>query len=186
MSGIGFGTLKSPLLPQSGAGAHMVARGWADTKTGRVLVVAKRMPRFELVREVVGSLLAQAAGLPTPVPYVLETRGTEWQDNEGYAFATGYEGHYDLLRTARTSPPVVQGLVRWPHFPCAIAFDEWTANEDRTLSNLLLVGEREYLLIDHGSACQTTCAPTASSATASPATWSRANQTRAGMTSRAA
>ena len=91
----------------------------------------------------------QMVGIPVPTPCVLDIRESElWDGKDRFAFGTSYEGHSDLLRRARLSPTVVSRLVRWPSFLGAIAFDEWIANEDRTPSNLLFVGGREFLLID--------------------------------------
>ena len=130
-----------------------MARGWAITTGRPALVVVKRLPRFQLVREVVCSLLAELVGIPVPTPYVLDTQGSEWDEGEPrYVFGTGYEGYSDLLSPARESPVAVQRLLQWPSFLAAVGFDEWIANEDRTLSNLLVAGRRDFLLIDHGEA----------------------------------
>ncbi len=151
--GLTFGTLEAPLMPLSSVGSHPVARGWAVT-TGRPMeVVVKRLPPFQLVREVVCNLLADMVGLPVPGAYVLDTRGSDWDGGEHrYVFGTGYEGFSSLLRPARESPAALSSITRWPGFLAAIAFDEWVANEDRTLSNLLFAGQRSFLLIDHGEA----------------------------------
>lgn len=131
----------------------MTGRGWAHTTAGIVSVAFKRIPHHQLVREVLCNLLAQMVGIPVPTPCVLDIRESElWDGKEPFVFGTSYEGHSDLLRRARLSPTVVNRLVRWPSFLAAIAFDEWVANEDRTPSNLLFVGGREFLLIDHGEA----------------------------------
>ena len=129
----------------------MTGRGWAYTTAGIAPVAFKRIPHHQLVREVLCNLLAQMVGLPVPTPCVLDIRESElWDGEESFVFATSYEGHSDLLQRARLSPTVVSRLVRWPNFLEMIAFDEWIANEDRTLSNLLFAGGREFLLIDHG------------------------------------
>ena len=99
------------------------------------------------------NLLAQMVGIPVPKPCVLDIRESElWGGGEPFVSGTLYAGHSDLLQRTRESPTAVDRLVSWPSFLVSIAFDEWIANEDRTLSNLLFAGRREFLLIDHGEA----------------------------------
>lgn len=146
-----IGTLEGPMMPVDATASHAVARAWAITTTRPSQVVVKRVPHFQLVREVICNLLAQIVELPVPTPYVLDTRGSDWDDGEHpFAFATDYEGYSSLLGRARQSPSTVQRLAGWPKFHATVAFDEWIANDDRTLSNLLLAGPRNFLLIDHG------------------------------------
>ena len=148
---IQFGTLEGPLNRLPGPASHVAGRGWARTTAGVVPVVFKRVPHYQLVREVLCNLLAQMVGIPVPMPCVLDIRESElWDGGEPFVFGTGYARYSNLLQRARHSPEVVNRLVRWPKFLAAIAFDEWIANEDRTPSNLLFVGQREFLLIDHG------------------------------------
>ena len=148
---IQFGTLEGPIVRLPGLGSHMTGRGWARTTGGIVPMAFKHTPHHQLVREVLCNLLAQIVGIPVPTPCVLDIRESElWAGEESFVFGTSYEGYSDLLQRARLSPTVVNRLVRWPNLPAAIAFDEWIANEDRTPSNLLFIGGREFLLIDHG------------------------------------
>ena len=115
--------------------------------------MVKRQPHFQLVREVLCNVLAQMVELPVPTPFLLDVRECDdWVGDENFAFATRDAGHGDLLRPMRQSPTMVYDLVRWPKFLAATAFDEWIANEDRTLSNLLFAGRRDFILIDHGEA----------------------------------
>ena len=131
----------------------MIGRGWANTTAGPVLVAFKHTPHHQLVREVLCNLLAQMVGIPVPRPCILDIRQTELSESgEPFVFGTRYEGYSDLLQRTRESPTAVDRLVGWPSFLVSIAFDEWIANEDRTLSNLLFAGRREFLLIDHGEA----------------------------------
>ena len=150
---IQFGTLEGPIVRLPGRGSHVTGRGFADTTVGIVPVAFKHTPHHQLVREVLCNLLAQMVGIPVPTPCVLDIRESElWDGGDSFVFATRYAGYSDLLQRTRESPTVVDRLVSWPSFLVSIAFDEWIANEDRTLSNLLFAGRREFLLIDHGEA----------------------------------
>ena len=148
-----FGTLEGPIVPLPGRGSQATGRGRANTTAGTELVAFKRIPRHQLVREVLCNLLAQMVGIPVPTPFVLDIRESElWDGAEPFVFGTRYVGYRDLLQRVRQSPTAVDRLVSWPSFLASVAFDEWIANEDRTLSNLLFAGRREFLLIDHGEA----------------------------------
>ena len=149
---IRYGQLSGPLIPIEN-GSHQTVRGIANTTTGLHHVLAKRIPHHELVREVLCSLLAQAVDLPSPVPFVLDVRESSWSEPEfNHAFGTLLGRGRSLVRAAHRAPATLDSLVKWPKFLVAIAFDEWIANADRTESNLLFIGRRDFQLIDHGEA----------------------------------
>ena len=149
---IRYGDLVEPIVPVPN-GSHGAARAMARTTDGFSHVQVKRTSLHELVREVLCSLLAQAVGLPVPVPYVLDARGSSWRTPDAsHVFGAGYVAGRSLMRAARQAPATINDLLRWPLLFTAIAFDEWIANGDRTASNLLYMGPREFLLIDHGEA----------------------------------
>lgn len=150
---IQFGGLMDPLIPFEN-GSHEIARGMANTTAGHTQVIAKRLPRHELVREVLCSLLAQAVDLPVPQPYVLDVTDSSWAEQHGikYVFGTSCGAGRSWMRVARQAPATVANLVEWSKLLAAIAFDEWIANGDRDPSNLLFIGQREFQLIDHGEA----------------------------------
>ena len=99
------------------------------------------------------NLLAQAVTLPVPVPYVLDVRQSSWATpNASHVFGTEYGPGRSLMRAARQAPATRSHLLQWPTLLAAIAFDEWIANGDRTASNLLYMGPKDFQLIDHGEA----------------------------------
>ncbi len=150
---IRYGNLEGPFAPVDDASLRPVVRGWANAGDHVEQVVVKRVAHFELVREVLCNLLAQAVDLPVPTPYVLDTRESDWDGGpDRFVFATSYEGHSSLLARTRMNPVLLNELARWPKLSAAIAFDSWIANEDRTASNLLFAGRSRFLLIDHGEA----------------------------------
>ena len=75
---IGYGNLEGPFASADAANPRPVVRGWANTGDHVAQVVVKRVAHFELVREVLCNLLAQAVDLPVPTPYVLDTRESDW------------------------------------------------------------------------------------------------------------
>ena len=135
-------------------GSHDLVRGWAVTSHGQTVVVAKGVRRHELVREVLGSLLAKSLALPTPTPYVLDGETCGWPSvgNERLVFGTRAEAQGDLARRAMEAPETLDRLATWDSLPRAVAFDTWIANADRRPANLLYGSRGEFLVIDHGEA----------------------------------
>ena len=110
-------------------------------------VVAKQVPRAELIREVLCNLLARAANIPAPDCFVLSTiRG----EDERW-FASERSGH-DYLRAFRANQLNFEGVKHGLPLWRLVAFDTWIGNEDRTPQNLLLRAPGDFLPIDHGEA----------------------------------
>ena len=128
----------------------MLAQGWVEG----IPVIAKNLPRYELIREIVCNLLAQAVDLPVPQCFVVEY-GQALPENAStnhFWFATQYSGASSYSRVARSNLTQAIDLTKWPHFLTAIGFDTWIGNQDRTMANLLFEGRNRYSLIDHGEA----------------------------------
>lgn len=157
---IRYGNLVEPLRPFPN-GSHETVLARARTTAGISPVLVKRIPLHELVREVICNLLAQAVALPVPTPYVLDVRQSRWfAPNISHVFGTEYGRGRSLMRAARQAPATLDHLLQWPSFLAAIAFDEWIANGDRTASNLLYAGPKDFQLIDHGDALPNRISPT--------------------------
>ena len=114
--------------------------------------VVKLVPTYRIVREVVCALIAQAAGLPVLRPGVVLLDDAPFETNERFAFGTLAAPEQNLLRSMHDDAVLRSQLSRWTHLPLAIAFDEWIANSDRTVRNLLFQGASDFILIDHGEA----------------------------------
>ena len=127
-----------------------LAQGWADG----VPVIAKSLPRYELIREVACNLLAQAIGLPVPECFLVEYEQGQSENTsiERYWFATLYTGASSYSRVARSNLTQTTDLTKWAYFLPSIGFDTWIGNQDRTMTNLLFEGRNRYSLIDHGEA----------------------------------
>ena len=111
------------------------------------------------VAELVCSVMAQALGLPTPQPYVLEIPAATLPQsrfhNSGQlriCVATqdiGGASFGQLLQ--ENSDHAKQMLRRWALLVPVAAFDEWAANADRSYGNILYVAQTLWL-IDHAEA----------------------------------
>lgn len=126
-------------------------------------VVAKPTSRWQLVREVLCNLLAQELRIPAPVCFVLKhTSASLHQSDPGrFWFGTEQLGR-NYLRTLRSNLSNPPDLLAWPYLMHAIAFDAWIANGDRTLQNLLFLGQNKFALIDHGEALPPETSPNSS------------------------
>ena len=118
-----------------------------------------------LFSEVVGGWLARASGIGVPAGGLLWVPESALQAVfPGIAFpaingmvasyacapvGNGYGvtalGLYDTVAQSvaedQLSDVVLQHLLKWPGFAACVAFDEWVANVDRHLNNLLLAGQ---------------------------------------------
>lgn len=115
--------------------------------------------RFTVVAELACSAIAQALGLPTPQPYLLnigvgtlhESRFTT-HDRAMVTVATRDVGGGTFAQLLREDSDYAKHLLRmWSHLVAAVAFDEWLANTDRNFGNILFVARSLYL-IDHAEA----------------------------------
>lgn len=116
-------------------------------------VVAKPTSRLQLIREVLCNLLAQELRTPAPVCFVLKHASAPLHQSDPGRFWFGTEQlGRNYLRTLRGNLSNPPDLLAWPYLMDAIAFDAWIANGDRTLQNLLFLGQNKFALIDHGEA----------------------------------
>ena len=112
----------------------------------------KLVPTYQIVREVLCALIAQAVGLPVLRPGVVLLDDAPFETSERFAFGTVATPEQSLSRSMRDDSVLRSQLSRWTHLALAIAFDEWIANNDRTVRNLLFRGASDFVLIDHGEA----------------------------------
>lgn len=142
---------------------HGVHEVWhATVKVSRnksVRAFVKRCPPRELVIEVIASLIGRSLGLPLPIPIlVLVHPGRIAQldlDGPELFFGSQSQNEPDLsqiLQDNGDERSLMQRLKSWPHAVFGGCFDEWIANEDRNLQNMLYDGGKNFVLIDHGKA----------------------------------
>ncbi|MCE2425409.1 MAG: hypothetical protein J4F45_09970 [Pseudomonadales bacterium] len=115
------------------------------------LAYVKLVPLYKVVREVVCGLIAQDVGLPVVRPGVALLDESGLPTDGQFGFATSAVDVQALPRI-RDDAVFRERLARWPALPLAIAFDDWIANQDRTLENLLFRGASDFVLVDHGDA----------------------------------
>lgn len=148
---IQMATLRSPIQRIELGGSHVIFVGRVETASrGLVDAVLKVVPNYELVREVLCALLAQAIDLPVCAPMVvLAPANTRATGTSEFLFGT------PLNQSARKFADTDDAWARilaWPFVKRAMAFDEWSANPDRHPKNFLFESARGLRLIDHGEA----------------------------------
>jgi len=133
---------------------NQVWKAQVRTDEGEVVVAyIKRVEEEELVKEAVCALIARAVGLPCPRPmYVLCPAGT-LMDTQVIAFGSEDAEARSLRRRIGSGAPetVLKILTQWVKVNDVAAFDEWIANGDRNVGNILFDGSK-FTLIDHGQA----------------------------------
>lgn len=154
-------------IPRSEGNSALTHQGWLRDASGKLkrawfklLTAADR----QFVNEITGYLLARHCQLPCPQeafivhvpvdtlsrlhPHVTfdSTRETLplWAslDLEGRSARYHFHTPTDLL---------TKELLGWDFLIDAVAFDEWIANMDRNMENLIYLGKKRWALIDHGN-----------------------------------
>lgn len=112
-----------------------------------------------LQAELVAAVMAQALGLQTPQPYILHIDpgglpGSRFclADRATLCVATQNIGGNTFAQLLRTDSAYATSLIRkWTQLLPTVAFDEWVANPDRNLGNIIYVASALWL-IDHAEA----------------------------------
>lgn len=135
---------------------------WSNGETLRSYI--KRFPqenKLGILNEITGYIIAkgcelpiaQHAGLIKLSPQVFNgniSETEEWcfivSSVPGELPATLY--HADMISECQTMMNLVAA---WSKVSDTIAFDDWTANEDRHLGNILVAGKDKIYLIDHSN-----------------------------------
>lgn len=164
--------LETVQLAVLGAGAVEVKDGnvtetWKGTiftASGSTVAYIKMLPSNQLISEVTCAVLGRVLNLNVPKPYLVKVKKTllpkskQWRkkETERICFASEDVGHPSMKRlvanqVAGVQDKLTQKYLRWDGFKDATIFDEWIANSDRNIGNLLFDG-REFYLIDHSHA----------------------------------
>ncbi len=125
------------------------------THNDTVVVFAKLIPTREICVESFCALLGRAMGIPIPKPYlILADSGTLQEIPTGQkALMFGSEdAAYPSFRRYAECQMAMQRLSEFRSSLDVGVFDEWIANHDRNIGNILYDGGDDFLFIDHGLA----------------------------------
>lgn len=161
-------------LASLGAGALKVKagnrtdtwRGTIFTAGGPIVAYVKMLPTNQLISESVCALLGRALGLNMPRPFLVHVKrkdlpkSKEWkgQENERICFGSEDAKHPSLKQiiemgkgNSAINDKIVKHWLDWKGFRETAIFDEWIANPDRNIGNVLYDGT-DFHLIDHSHA----------------------------------
>lgn len=118
--------------------------------------------RIELINEITGWLLPKACGLPVAQsafvaairagdlpPDLLATLHNTTAQDVLYFFCTE-EVSQSQARGIVPTETLIEEQAKWLHSHATLALDEWLANADRHVGNLVRRGKDDFVLIDHG------------------------------------
>jgi len=142
-------------------GAKRVSLAFAEHRY-ELMAYAKQLADLDFLAEIVTALIGREIGLPIPEPVIAT-------DGHGYWFASVDIKYPDLGRSLAINDnrlldtpgnrAVLQKLADWAEINTAIGFDEWIANGDRNLGNILFDSKGDFYLIDHNLAMRLPFAP---------------------------
>lgn len=123
---------------------------------GVYIRIANPMP---VAAELICSVIGRSIGLPIPEPFLVSIDkgalpGSRLlpQEKPALAFASLDVGGQTFSQLMRGDSPATQAmLMKWKHMIPVATFDEWMANRDRNLSNILFVANVLWI-IDHAEA----------------------------------
>ena len=142
-----------------------------DTFHGQVLLtdntvraaILKDLDQKQLANELLTSVLARAAGLPTPDVYLALVRGDDLAVSKAPKLPDGNRMVFASVdvkvpnitfRVAAAKldeqKQLLRDIILWGDLGSLYAFDAWVANVDRHPGNLLFGGKNDVWLIDHG------------------------------------
>jgi len=141
-----------------------------DTFSGQILTdrgdvrgaIIKDINIRELANELIAGVLARAIGLPIPDFFLAVVKGADLEIKKGPVLSDGNRLvfasadvkvpnlSYRIKSTFPNHCQILGELIDWRQLGSLYAFDAWVANVDRHPGNLLLGGQGEIWLIDHG------------------------------------
>jgi hypothetical protein len=114
-----------------------------------------------LANEVTGYIIAKGSNLPIPKYAGIITAPSKFFNDNSQDYAeTCYvvseapgdnPGSFYEMGMMNECKALMDIIAGWPKISEAIAFDDWVANEDRNLGNILVVDKNNVYLIDHGN-----------------------------------
>ncbi|NRB25989.1 HipA family kinase [Shewanella sp.] len=148
----------------SGLMAETYACGiqWHDGKETKAYVKRfSNVRKLALVNEVTGYIIAKQCGLPVPRFAGLINTSAEQFDDESaqynnWAFVVSSlegttPGSFYEVQDMQSCKSLMNLVAGWDKVSDAIAFDDWVANEDRHLGNIMVAGKNRIYLFDHSN-----------------------------------
>ncbi|MDR6453922.1 HipA family kinase [Variovorax paradoxus] len=130
-----------------------------DPSTDDVSIYLRIANPMPVVAELLCAVLGRSLGLPVPEPYLVKIDAGALPssrlltiDRPALAFASRDVGGTSFSQLLRSGSPGAQAmLMKWEHLIPVATFDEWMANRDRNLSNIIFMSNVLWI-IDHAEA----------------------------------
>ncbi|MBM1023154.1 hypothetical protein QQF54_09095 [Lelliottia sp. V106_10] len=130
-------------------------KGHVRTANNTVVVFAKIIDARELCVEAFCAILGRAIGIPIPKPFLILADSTTLDAIPAgqHALMFGSEdAEYPSFRRHIACQDAYEKLQKFKASLDVGVFDEWIANHDRNVGNILYDGGDDFLFIDHGLA----------------------------------
>ncbi|MDN7126464.1 hypothetical protein J6J08_03615 [Pseudidiomarina sp. 1APR75-33.1] len=144
------------------ATTHSCSIQWNDgSKTKAFIKRFSKDKELALVNEVTGYIIAKNCDLPVPeYAGLIKTNPEHFGENDNtfgdWSFVVSElrgsaPGSFFALKDIKRCKALMDLVAGWGKVSDAIAFDDWVANEDRHLGNLLVAGKNRIYLFDHSN-----------------------------------
>lgn len=140
-------------------------KGHVRTNEGTTVVFAKLIDAREICIEAFCAILGRKIGIPIPKPFLILADSNSLPSIPDGQHAIMFGSEDAAFPSFRRYADCEQAYARLQNFKATLdvgAFDEWIANHDRNLGNILYDGGNDFLFIDHGLAIpdgMNPCAP---------------------------
>lgn len=155
MENIETGTLLPGAEPFSDCNINQTWKGHVKTSTDTVVVYAKLIEVREICIEAFCAILGRHLGIPIPKPYLILADSNSLpiipKGQQALMFGSEDADFPSFRRYANCE----EAFIRLQNFKSTLdvgVFDEWIANHDRNIGNILYDGGNKFLFIDHGLA----------------------------------
>lgn len=155
MESIETGVLLPGAEPFSDSNINQTWKGHVRTNSGTVVVYAKLIDAREICIEAFCAILGRQLGIPIPKPYLILADCTSLSCVPEGQHALMFGSEDADFPSFRRYANCEQAYVRLQKFKSTLdvgVFDEWIANHDRNIGNILYDGGSDFLFIDHGLA----------------------------------
>ncbi len=155
MDTIDIGTLLPGASIFSDSNINQTWKGHAQTSDDIVVVYAKIIDVREICVEAFCAILGRKLGIPIPKPFLIladSSTLSEVPDGQHALMFGSEDAAYPSFRRYANCQQAYEKLQNFKASLDVGVFDEWIANRDRNVGNILYDGGNDFLFIDHGLA----------------------------------
>lgn len=155
MDQVDIGTLLPGAIIFNDKNVNLTWKAHVRTHEDTVVAYVKDISPRSLYIECVCAVIGRAIGLPIPKPIIVEARHEALPSiPEGYArlFFGSLDTGYPSFRRYAQSEEAYNKLKSFSKTLDIAVFDEWIANWDRNIGNILYDGGEDFYFIDHENA----------------------------------